>query len=392
MSRTISVIDLLIFLPPIINSSTTTVSAVITCMFICASRILTTRANHLQISLLCASLISNNLIIGLAMFSMSVVLSIIYTEALCFVWIILLVAANTPTSGNPVNASLYSCEVCIGIATLAVALHIITSNKSDRGDAILFMTGSVAAVCVATIDWIWLLEFLAMNSRIVIYWLGITCIFIIVINRVSDSNWVGVNTKRKLVHLFILAIYIVPILSDTASVRILNLASFAVACFLVIIECIRVAEFPFLSNPINALYSGFLSDRDQGLLVLSPLYLIIGVSFPIWMSNFANHTNTLLISCGVVSIGIGDSFASIIGQKYGRNVYAGSQKSLEGSLAYLVSSLVGFVLINGNVLLDTYRFAFLAIGILGSCILEAITEQNDNLVLPIYLYACFARF
>jgi len=43
---------------------------------------------------------------------------------------------------------------------------------------------------------------------------------------------------------------------------------------------------------------------------------------------------------GIISVGIGDSFASIIGSKIGVHKWPGSKRTLEGSLAGLVAQFI----------------------------------------------------
>ena len=58
--------------------------------------------------------------------------------------------------------------------------------------------------------------------------------------------------------------------------------------------------------------------RDNGKLILTPIYLIFGFSFPIWLDLFRIGKITLASYAGLVSLGVGDSSASLIGKKYGR--------------------------------------------------------------------------
>lgn len=64
----------------------------------------------------------------------------------------------------------------------------------------------------------------------------------------------------------------------------------------------------------NTLVLQFRDERDAGTLVLTPLYLCLGCSAPFWIDyNHAKHVE--LAFAGVISLGIGDTFAAIVGKK-----------------------------------------------------------------------------
>ena len=70
--------------------------------------------------------------------------------------------------------------------------------------------------------------------------------------------------------------------------------------------------------------------RDNGKLVLTPIYLVFGLSAPIWFDLMRFGEIKLSSFAGLASVGIGDSFASIVGKKYGRSRIFRDGKSVEG--------------------------------------------------------------
>ena len=92
---------------------------------------------------------------------------------------------------------------------------------------------------------------------------------------------------------------------------------------------------------------------------------------------------------GVITVGIGDSFASLIGSKYGRRIYLGSKKSLEGTLALAMSQALTFALLAYLKFINVFElsnFTFVLTCIMLSSFLEAFTNDNDNIALPILVY------
>ena len=84
----------------------------------------------------------------------------------------------------------------------------------------------------------------------------------------------------------------------------------------------------------------FKDDKDQGDLVLTNIYLLAGVSLPLWISVSPINDNPATLMSGVLSIGIGDAFASIVGSKWGQHCLLNTKKTFEGLLASILSQIV----------------------------------------------------
>ena len=86
-------------------------------------------------------------------------------------------------------------------------------------------------------------------------------------------------------------------------------------------------------------------------------------------------------------LAIGDGFAEIIGRKYGRNKWINSKKSIEGSLAFIMSSSIFtyLSLYYINLYENCHKYSFqeiLLISIICS-ISEVYSKIDDNLSIPI---------
>jgi len=158
---------------------------------------------------------------------------------------------------------------------------------------------------------------------------------------------------------------------------------------LALAETIRYLKIDWLGVRLQELQELFIDEKDQSSkLVLSHIYLLIGFSVPIWISDY-DQFNLGQLS-GVITVGIGDSFASLIGSRYGRHKLPGlSKKSLEGSIGLVVSILVALMALGGLGLFDLYatRNVFLILALVGiTSFTEAYTNDNDNLILPLIAY------
>ena len=85
-------------------------------------------------------------------------------------------------------------------------------------------------------------------------------------------------------------------------------------------------------------------------------------------------------------MGVGDSFASVVGSKFGRTKFPDSPKSVEGTLASIGSQMAFLGLIRWLGAVEKDLATFL-VPVSVVALAEAQLTQVDNVVLPILLYA-----
>lgn len=145
---------------------------------------------------------------------------------------------------------------------------------------------------------------------------------------------------------------------------------------------------------IDSVFDGFRDEKDSGPLTLTHVYLLIGCALPVWLSLGATGTNISFQACaGVISIGLGDSAASICGSYLGRNKWPASKKSYEGTAAAFVTQSIGSIFIfhyfYPDQILELTGFLVIAATCLFVSLVEAFTREIDNLVLSLYFYISF---
>ena len=99
----------------------------------------------------------------------------------------------------------------------------------------------------------------------------------------------------------------------------------------------------------------------------------------------------LPMEVGVLALGVGDPIAAIVGKRWGQTKIRG-QKSLEGSLAFLVSAALAIALFlsvfHPSLELSTVLVVSLVAGLVGA-VIEVITEPiDDNLSIPLGVGFC----
>ena len=76
---------------------------------------------------------------------------------------------------------------------------------------------------------------------------------------------------------------------------------------LLLAEILRLGLVPPFGNPIHRYMSSFVDEKDQGKMITSHLYLLIGCACSVWVSRIANSNNVLSPYSGIIILGIGDS-------------------------------------------------------------------------------------
>eukprot|EP00055_Hartaetosiga_balthica_P010801 m.47302 g.47302 ORF g.47302 m.47302 type:complete len:468 (+) comp7322_c0_seq3:16-1419(+) len=218
---------------------------------------------------------------------------------------------------------------------------------------------------------------------------------IVCIAAISMTQSISSSNLRKAFHGLVTFLF-VPILYVDARFLYYSLA-FAFVLF-VIAEFYRTSAAHPLAGWIDKLTSRYIDAQDSGPLILTPIYLLLGIAIPVWLSSGGGdgghvHGHALKMStfAGLMSIGVGDTFAALIGRRYGRVKLFGGRKSLEGLLGSIASQLVFAAVL---VLLGVVQveIVMISMGIVVNACVEATTSQIDNLLIPILTYQLLVTF
>ncbi|XP_066436642.1 dolichol kinase [Eleutherodactylus coqui] len=245
----------------------------------------------------------------------------------------------------------------------------------------------------------WLVEFLLQSSTrlyLLGYWVILVlsaCAVVLYQNskRTLDSKKLQVSTvTRKYFHLLVVATYIPGIIYDTQLLFVASVACFAV---FVLLEYVRYFRIKPLGQTLRNLLTLFLDERDSGPLILTHIYLLLGMSLPVWLfprlcASSLSSPSTLLPYCGVLAVGVGDTVASVCGSTLGEIKWPGTKKTFEGTMMSIFAQIIAVALIlifDANVNMNS-GYVWLLGSITLVSLLEAFTTQIDNLLLPLYLH------
>ncbi len=152
-------------------------------------------------------------------------------------------------------------------------------------------------------------------------------------------------------------------------------------------------------------FQTFFDEKDlgakEGGFVVTHIALIVGCGIPLWFQQYYLSINKdtsslspssliriLMPFLGIITVGVGDAVGAIYGSFYGKMRWPGSKRSVEGSIAMLVSmlasiymlfELLGVVDCRSSKIIGSVLFILVPV-----VMLEAATSQIDNFCLPLF--------
>ncbi|KAI8898311.1 hypothetical protein BC833DRAFT_590364 [Globomyces pollinis-pini] len=245
--------------------------------------------------------------------------------------------------------------------------------------------------CIGEEPFLWTLNFIfdfnSVRMLIILYWIVLLNFVIWFAARWIDTQSNSssqIDLRRKYFHLTVILLFIPGYLLDKS---FLNLALCVALTAFILLEYIRSFKvWPFWSV-LNQFFLPFLVERDQhGNAILSHIYLLIGCALPIWLSNITHPLSNSIPLCGTLALGVGDALASTVGKAYGKSKWPNSQKSIQGTIAFITGLFSSFFILNyfsgsNSSTLGTFIIC------ISTGLLEAFSHQNDNLMIPLYLFS-----
>lgn len=243
---------------------------------------------------------------------------------------------------------------------------------------------------------VWLLDYLDFGDirmPLVRYWF---CVVLVAVGfvawkslRLQSSPTAPSTITRKVFHLLALAVFIPGVVYEP---NVTHLASSVAVAAFIFIEYIRLYRIGPFGESIHSALEVFLDEKDSGPLILTHVYLLLGFAVPLWlypvdyMIGDSTGCNLALYS-GILSLGIGDTMASVVGKRFGRCRWPGGVKTVEGTLAGVASQLLFLWSLHykGFLFLPEERWLSVSMAVICGSLLEGWTTQIDNIVLSPFL-------
>ena len=244
---------------------------------------------------------------------------------------------------------------------------------------------------------IWLYEYVENDVEkiyLVKVWVSLAIIVIPLVFLLANSF--SLNVRRKIWHLYVIfALTFSPeILFSEAQFTFLALLGMIIV--FLIIEVLRLNQVSFIGKYLFQVLDKFQDLKDkQGPMNLSYIYLLVGVTTPVVYDYLVNGEKTSVIRyIGPITLGVGDTLASVIGRKFGSIKWKGSEKSAQGTIAFIVGSLIAinvveYVNADNKNYLPVANWENLFVSIILAGLLEGTSDLNDNYLIPIFLPAAY---
>ncbi|KAH6600008.1 hypothetical protein BASA50_002596 [Batrachochytrium salamandrivorans] len=325
----------------------------------------------------------------------------------------------------------YVAESLIGILGYPFLSRARAAQEKQHGGpmhiiySLLFITISAGVVFLAVEPWAWLamgsepftwtlgyiLDRSTWRPYLIIYWVALISGAIKL-----ASTWISnasslpahINFRRKYFHAIALLLFVPGYILEPELMHL----SFSVAMgMLIYIEYVRIYHVgPVLTETMDRFVHQFMDARDQSVtlaiddsrkgginrvVVISHLSLLIGCAVPVWLVSIISSIDSIpyvLGLAGVLSLGVGDSLASIVGKSYGRTRWYMRGKTVEGTIGFVTGLwsamyIVHLYVDSSGYSHDSISSRSMVVAAVFTGLLEAFSEQNDNLVVPLYLFS-----
>ncbi|KAM0996636.1 hypothetical protein ACFX13_006658 [Malus domestica] len=239
---------------------------------------------------------------------------------------------------------------------------------------------------------LWVLSFIFSEPlkrlSLCAYWICVIFVSVLRFYNISKNSKIERILLRKYYHLMAVSMFVPALIFQP---EFLDLSFGAALAVFLALEIIRVWRISPLGQSVDKFMNAFTDHRDSDLLIVSHFSLLLGCALPIWISSGYNDRPLAPFS-GILSLGIGDTMASVVGYKYGVLRWSKTgKKTIEGTAAGITSVLAACSVLlpllasTGYILTEHWCSLLLAVTVSG--MLEAYTAQLDNAFIPLVFYS-----
>ncbi|XP_077989389.1 dolichol kinase-like isoform X2 [Glandiceps talaboti] len=193
-----------------------------------------------------------------------------------------------------------------------------------------FYIGTAVFILSVLQSWLWYLlaenpilfalYFLFDNTTrifLVVVWLLLVVLAIAIVGWFSTPSRRHIarsTTVRKCFHAVAAIIFTSGLLIDS---DLLYLGSAGTFSIFIILEYMRVFRIKPFGEILHDAFSAFADEKDVGPVILTHIYLLLGFSLPVWLYPLRYYQGpSIAMYSGVISLGCGDTAASLIGSRY----------------------------------------------------------------------------
>ena len=230
----------------------------------------------------------------------------------------------------------FTFRVLAGVALVSTGLLALLSlalavSWEVRGNGVVW----VAMLVVGT----------RRRQALLLWWAACLALLLSSVRYQPKSGALPQIVIRKAFHVAAVAMFLPGIALD---LRFLSLALAGATLLLLVLDGLRAVRAPGVGQALHTYMVQFTDERDEGVLILTHVYLLLGCAMPVWLAvlgetadeELAGRSTLLFALGGVLTVGIGDTAAAVVGRMAGRLPWPGSRKTVEGSAAGALSMLL----------------------------------------------------
>ena len=161
----------------------------------------------------------------------------------------------------------------------------------------------------------WTLQtvFASSETKLLFLLWGVCTVLALHIVAQQDSR--ATTIQRKYFHFLVVVVFTSGVMVNRS---FLYLASIVGLSVMILLEHMRFTGIQPVANIIANAFKTFQDKNDQGDLILTNIYLLVGVSLPLWLTPDIETADPLLLLSGVLSIGNVQLYVNLIFVLYAR--------------------------------------------------------------------------
>lgn len=328
--------------------------------------------------------------------------SIVVQAAILFFYTTVLNVINSIAQVTFTKMQTSTLIIQLGVLTVALICWLCYRFKSLRKPIPFYMMAVFSCVFFLFVPLhlilnfspiLWILQLMindARAMRVVSIWIfGSLLAFLVARSQMRGAKK-ATTIQRKAFHILAVLMFTPGLVMECSLTFI---ASAVILSIFVVFDVMRVLCLPPFGQAFQDTFVVYGDDKDVGITALTALYLPVACGIPMFVHpspcDITDSAGFYLLPAmsGLLSIGIGDSAASAVGSKCGRFHWKHSKKTVEGTLASIISqALIVYCLFYYGFVSGEETLIRSGIAIVVTSLIEAKTTQIDNLVLPLLMY------
>ncbi|XP_063383091.1 dolichol kinase [Cydia fagiglandana] len=214
--------------------------------------------------------------------------------------------------------------------------------------------------------------------KLIALWACLVLVAVFVLVLRTKTAIKATTVTRKAFHLLAAAVFTTGILLD---LRLMEMAAGIGFGLLILIEALRKSNIEPISPALQSAFLVYSDEKDCGEFALTPIYMYCGLGFGLVAPREAPTLERL---AGVLAVGVGDAAASWFGKRYGHTKWHGQNRTVEGTLFNILSQVITVYCLGLFDVMDCNNAVLrTAVAATASSLVEAKTDQVDNLILPL---------